>query len=193
MNWFKQHLNWALLLALPCFLLLSLIGCQTTAPLTGVEVYNNTEYGFSVSYPLDWEVLEDVYPSGMGKTITFFKEGAAAVYIYAWEPSESTLFVSLDDFYDRGVISGWQDHEGFKILEEHNTLVDQLPAREVTFVYKTTDLVWKYAVIAFLDTRDEKAITDSNAFKIIYDMPVAMFDNHYGDFRLIADTFTFTG
>lgn len=168
----------------------------STAPTlhqTSVETYSNARFGFSVNYPERWKVSEDDYPSGLGTTITFFKEGAAGVSILAWEPSQSPSFdfYSFDDFYERGVISSWQDHEGFKILEESDTLIDKLPARDVTFTYKSTDFVFKHAIVAFLDTSNDTTFSDSNAFKITYDMPVDMFEAYYPDFRLIVDSFKF--
>lgn len=199
----KKVIMWNLTVFL---IIMLMIGCQVTAPQTSVETYSNTRFGFSVNYPEGWKVSEDDYPSGLGTTITFSKEGAAGVSILAWEPSGDPLFdfYSLDDFYDRAVISGWQDHEGFEILEERDTLIDKLPAREVTFTYKTTDFVWKSTIVAFLDTRHTSPL-NSNAFKIIYDAPIdlpddvkalyeesIMYNDHYHEFRLIADTFKFT-
>jgi len=160
---------------------------------TSVETYSNARFGFSVNYPEGWKVSEDDYPSGLGTTITFSKEGAAGVSILAWGPSRSPSFgfYSFDDFYERGVISSWQDHEGFEILEQSDTLIDKLPARDVTFTYKSTDFVFKHTIVAFLDTRNDTAFSDSNAFKITYDMPIDTFEVYYPDFRLIVDSFKF--
>lgn len=187
----KKVVTWTLTLFL---IIMLMIGCQVSVPQTSVETYSNTRFGFCVNYPEGWKVSENDYTSGLGTTITFFKERAAGVSILAWEPSGNPLFdfYSLHDFYDRGVISSWQDHEGFKILEERDTLIDKLPAREVTFTYKTTAFVFKHTIVAFLDTRHDTAFLDSNAFKITYDIPIDMFDDYYQDFRLIADTFEFT-
>jgi hypothetical protein len=180
------------------------IGCQQETIQTSAissETYSNTRFGFSVSYPNGWKVSED--DAQYGVTIDFFKEGAAGVSILAWEPAENP-FSSLEDFYYRGAIAAWQDHEVFEILEEYDTVIDKSPAKEVTFTYKTTDFIWKHTIVAFLDTR-QTSPPNSNAFKIIYDMPLELpediqalyetsitYDNYYQDFRLIVDTFKFT-
>ena len=185
-------------------------GCQQETTQTSAipsETYSNAEYGFSVNYPDGWKVAEDDYPSGLGATINFSKEGAAQVSIMVWTAPESPAlgpqFYSLEDFYERGVIAAWEDHEGFEILNERNTAVDKLPAKEVTFTYKTTEFDFKHTIVAFLDTR-QKSPPNSNAFKILYDMPIDMpenikalykssitYDAYYRDFRLIVDTFKF--
>lgn len=184
----KKAIMWALTI----FVIMLITGCQVTAPQTSVETYSNTRFGFSINYPDGWKVSED--DELYGTTINFFKEGAAGVSILAWEPSGNPLFdfYSLEDFYERGVIGNWRDHEGFELLEEHDTVIDKLPAKEFTFTYKTTDFVFKESILALLDTRHNKAISDSNAIKIIYDMPIDMYDDYHQDFRLIVDTFKFT-
>jgi len=193
-----------------------IIGCQqqeTAEPLTILpsksETYTNAEYGFSLNYPLGWEVTEE---SEAHDTTIRFSTDTAAVSILVWKPSGDPLyaFYSLDDFYDRGVIAGWEDHEGFELLEERNIEIDELPAKEVTFIWKIPDpdVVYKDTIVAFLDTRYGVAFPDSNAIKITYVMPIdipddikahfealydspIMYDDYYHDFRLIVDTFEF--
>lgn len=161
------------------------IGCQqeTAQPLDipiESKTYNNTEYGFSLSYPRDWEIHE--FDEKGIYTVSFEKEPRAVIQIWVFYASVYTLSVpTLDNFYKEAV-SIWGDtFEEFRILEEHNITVDGLPARSITITFMFEGILWEQTVIIFLE---------KIPYSITY-TPMGAYDNYFGHFNLIVDTFKF--
>lgn len=188
-------------LILAILIIMLATGCQVGTLQTNVNTYSNTNFGFSVNYPEGWKVSEDDYEEALGTAIRFYEEGKGEIDLMALMPfttSENPFmkemaFQSHEDFYDRAVISAWITHEGIKSLEVRDLSIEGLPAKEFIVTYQSTDedgTIWKRDIVAFLDTRQGKAIPDCNAFRIIYGMPTDIFDNSC--FKLIVDTFKFT-
>lgn len=174
------------ILLLMILLGISVVGCQQetaqelTTPIES-RLYNNAEYGFSLSYPEDWEVRE--FSEKGIYTVSFEKEPEAVVEIWVFYAPVYTLSVStLDGFY-KDTVQIWGDtYEKFRILEEHNTTIDGLPARSITITFMFEGISWEQTVIIFLE---------KFPYRITY-TPMGPYESYYDHFNLIVDTFKFS-
>jgi hypothetical protein len=192
-----KHLRKALIIISLFYVLLALIlggcGSKSTSTLqTNVQTYSNTKFGFFLNYPDGWRVEEDVFPA-LGYVISFEKYGEVGVTIAVSEPTAESSYSSSEDFYNRKVMVYLAYKESFEIIEQSDTVIDGLPARQATFTYEIpTDQVLKHSVVAFLDTRHNTPFPDSNSFMITFEMPIDTYESYYQDFRIIVDSFKFT-
>lgn len=168
---------------------------RATVPQTSVETYINTRFGFSVEYPVDWVVSEDVYPEHRGITVAFSAGDypLTDMHLYLWTANDTSYFDSLEDFYYRGVIATWLDAEGFEILSEQRTSVQKLPAKEIIFNHGGDNMgdVCRSAIVAFMDTRFTNP-EGSNAIKLVYHAPLDDYELTFPVFEEIVDSFEFT-
>lgn len=173
------------ILLLMILLGISVVGCQqeTTQSFTTIKskTYNNTEYGFSLNYPSDWEVRES---DGKGiYTVSFEKEPEAVVQVWVFHAPVYRSSISTLDIFCEDAVDIWENsYEEFGILEEHNTTVDGLPARSITIAFIYEDISWEQTHIFFL-----KEIP----YRIIY-TPMGSYDSYSDHFNLIVDTFKFS-
>lgn len=172
------------ILLLMILLGISVVGCQqeTTQSLTTIKskTYNNTEYGFSLSYPEDWKIHEadekGIY------TVSFEKEPEAVVQIWVFYASVYPPLLSTLDNFCKEALHVWENYEEFRILEEHNITIDGLPARSITITFIFEDILWEQTAIIFLE---------KFPYKITY-TPMGPYENYYDHFNLIVDTFKFS-
>jgi len=159
---------------------LLVVGCQQGTTQIENKVYTNTEYGFQLNYPSDWMVHESDDKGIL--TISFEKRPEAFVQVWAYHDSVYWPSPPTVDAFCEEIVSVWKDvREDVRILEEHNTTIDGLPAKEITFDFIYQGVSGKQTSIIFLG---------EIPYEICY-IPVAAYDKHSDDFRLIANSFKF--
>ena len=162
---------------------LLVVGCQQGTTQIENKAYTNTEYGFQLNYPSDWRVGES--DDGKAYIVSFEKESEGVVQVWVFYSSLYWPLYStgLDTFYEESVNAYKDVREEFRILEERDTTIGGLPAKEITFAFTYQGYPRKQTSIVFLGAVPVP-------YEIVY-TPVASNDKHSDDFRLIANSFKF--
>ncbi|MBA7585707.1 MAG: hypothetical protein GH159_00870 [Dehalococcoidia bacterium] len=178
-----------ILYAVILLVLLPVAGCQQQSPsLPDIEslTYTNSEYGFSVEYPKDWDILEDY----MGRVVVFI--GPSVL--------EETYYININISIEQ--LSEEMTLEDYGITVESNTQM-ALPDYNKVDEYSTT-IGGQPATVSTLTAtvelegteytlKDSCAIfiEDSVGYIITYDVPQEFHDQYADCFELVIGTFEF--
>ena len=166
----------------------SVVGCQQQSepppsPLAPETLaYTNSEYGFSLEYPKDWNVEE-----GSAGTVVLFAGPLVGEYEYMVNinivteelPSEMTVqdYARMAELQQK---KAWSDY--VKVKEYTSTIVG-LPAVVKTFIATPIDVPLKDIQVFF--------IKDKVAYIITYNAAIDSHDEYVEFFDLAISTFKF--
>jgi len=172
----------ALLLATAC----AVSPTPTPTPEPGTLTYSNSEHGFSVGYPKDWDVQEEF----MGTIVMFVGPveeetgGAINVNIGAAESAEFPE-VTLEEYVRLFKLRIAEAAENYEELDEYDAVVDDLAA--IVWTWKedlggnTLTLMVTMAVF----------VKENVAYKVAYLSTSESHDDYLDRFELVLSTFKF--
>ena len=156
----------------------------TPPPQMETLTYTDSEHGFSVEYPEDW----DVKAGFLATIVTFvgpFEEetgGAININIGATKPAEFPE-MKLEEYVRSVKLQVEADAENYKELDEYNTVVDDLVAIVWTWqedFARTTLMV----TMAFF-------VKEDFVYAISYGATPELYDEYLDCFELVLSTFKF--
>lgn len=148
------------------------------------QTYTNSEFGFSVDYPADWGVREDL----VGLVVVFggpsVLEGIYDVNINV-NAERLDHEITLKDYVTASDLRARKTIPNYNKVQEYAATIDGLPA--IVFVAtfalkcneKKVDLKNKYAIF----------IKDKVAYTITYDTPAECHDEYADCFDLVINSF----
>ena len=176
-------------------LVVPMAGCQQEPPpsepppsLPTIEglTYTNSEQGFSVEFPEDWDVMEDY----MGMVVAFMGplvlEGAYYININV-RVEQLPEKMTFEDFVKSGELADKRTIPNYKKIEEYSTTIAGLPANMHTITgtvkLDEKDLLLKDGVARF--------VKDEVGYVITYDTPEEFHDEYADCFELVISSFKF--
>lgn len=146
--------------------------------------YTNSEYGFSVDYPADWEVREDLDGIAVVFAGPSVLEGIYDININV-TPERLLKEMTLKDYVKASDLKASRTIPDYKKERAYATKISGLPA--VVFVAtlavksneKKVSLKNKYAIV----------IKDKVAYTITYDTPAECHDEYADCFDLVISSF----
>ena len=178
-----------ILYAVILLVLLPVAGCQQqSSSLPDIEslTYTNSEYGFSVEYPKDWDVMEDY----MGTAVAFMGPLVLedTYYININVFTEQLLEdMTLEDYVKLSDLSAKRTIPNYNKQQEYSTTIGGLPATILvatqTFELDGEDIALKEKYAIF--------IKDEIGYTITYDVPAEFHDEYLDSFDLAINSFKF--
>jgi len=162
---------------------------QTPKPTIGSLIYTNSEHGFSVEYPTDWNLEENLTEQEKftGIVIKFLGplpaeyDNRAVIIIEADKlPSEFTAEEYAEVVEIRILKKNLPDYVN---LEEQTTVIGGVPSLMRTFTATMQDAPHKDIQAYFTKENVGYAIT--------YDVTIDSHDKYVGCFELVTSTFKF--
>ena len=149
--------------------------------------YTNSEYGFSVEYPKDWDVYEDIL-----ETVCFFVGSLVVgdkinlyVTVAAYELPDQKM--TLEDTVNAFVWELKKNLQGYRQEREYNTTINGVPATVLIFThisdYGGKDVMWK--------ENNAVLVKDKLYYLVIYSVPAEFYDEYLYAFELAIGTFKF--
>ncbi len=149
--------------------------------------YTNSEYGFSVEHPKDWDVLEDY----MGTVVAFMGplvlEGTFYININVWVEQIIHKDMTLKDYVKVSVLNAKKNLPNYHKAQEYNTTISGLPAT-VLVVTWTGELDGEDVA---LKNKKAMLLKDEVAYTITYVVPAEFHDEYADCFDLAISTFNF--
>ena len=154
------------------------------------ETYTNLEYGFSLKYPADWELMENF----MGLTVILggpqVMEGSFMVNISVVReeiPENLAKKMTLEDYVKASELNAKKTFTEYNKVDEYNTTLAGVPATVIT-----CNIVLEIEGITY-SLKDSFAIfiKDGVGYTISYDVPAEFHDDYIDCFGLIVNSFTF--
>lgn len=146
--------------------------------------YTNSEFGFSVDYPADWGIREDL----IGLVVVFggpsVLEGIYDVNINV-NTERLPQKVTLKDYVKASDLRAKKTIPNYKKVQEYSATINGLPAIVLVATLalkcngKKVDLKNKYAMF----------VKDNVAYTITYDAPVKCHDEYADCFDLVISSF----
>ena len=170
----------------------SVIGCQQEAespplkPATEYLTYTNAEYGFSIDYPEDWDVMEDYMGTAvafMGPLVLEDSYYLNISVVVEQLPEEMTL----KDYVKALDLNLKRTTPDYNKVEEYSTTISGLPA---TVLVATATTALDGEDIALRDTL-AMFIKDEVAYTITYNAPEEFHDEYAEYFDLVISSFKF--
>ncbi len=178
-----------ILYAVILLVLLPVAGCQQQSPsLPDIEslTYTNSEYGFSLEYPKDWDVMEDFMGMEVFLAGPLVLEGAYCINVsVAVEqlPEEMTL----EDYGITVESNTKMALPDYNKVDEYSTTIGGQPATVSTLTatveLEGTEYTLKDSCAIFIE--------DSVGYIITYDVPQEFHDQYADCFELVIGTFEF--
>jgi serine/threonine-protein kinase len=122
-------------------------------------IYENSTYGFSMSYPAGW-IVKEAEPNSMGMVVGFLAPGGdinnPTNYITVQiENLPSSQKIALDE-YTSAVISNLESsYKDFKLLTTKNLTLGNLPGKEL--LYTIDNVGTPYEILLQYTIKDNKA------------------------------------
>jgi len=155
-------------------------------PTPETLTYTNSEYGFSMEYPEDWDILEDY----MG-TVVFLGGPAVLEGTYMINISvaaqELPTKMTLEDFVRGGELIDKETIPNYNKEEEYNTTIGGLP----TSVQTITGTVELDGEDLLLRGKAARFVKDKFGYIITYDVPTEFHDQYLDYFELVISSFKF--
>lgn len=159
---------------------------EPTPSLPSVEsnVYSNSEYGFSLEYPEDWDVLEDYMGMVFMICGPLVDEYIVNVNLSTEQLDET---VTLKDYARMVELTTKRQSLNYEKLDEYSTTIGGQPAI-VLVMTCTMEIEGKEYTL-----KDSGAvlIKDNIAYIITYDVPAELHDEYSNCFELMIDSFEF--
>jgi len=154
-------------------------------PPKETDTYINSEYGFSIDYYKDWDVIEDY----MVLTVMFAGPALPDLYIVNVNIEITQLgpSVTLDDYVGMFILSVKRRIQDFAKVEEYDTTIGGVPAT-VLLITGTLEVAGREFRL-----RDKVAllVEDGVGYIITYDVTSQFHDEHLDAFELAINSFTF--
>ncbi len=156
------------------------------SPTPETLTYTNSEYGFSVEYPKDWDVLEDFMESVVFLAGPQVLEGAFMVNInLATEQLPKDM--THNDFAKMVELNTKRQVTDYNKVDEYSTEIGGQPAIvftcTCTFEFEEKEYVLKDVCAVF--------IKDNIGYIITYDVPAESHDDYLDCFDLMINSFKF--
>lgn len=154
----------------------------TSQPAIASNTYTNSENGFTVEYPADWDLEE-----GISGTIVFFagpaigKTGGMININIVNENLPESPKVTLEDYNKLGELQVKKSVENYQKLEEHNSTVSGFPAILRTYSFDMQGLNIKGTQAIFLK--------DNVAYGITFTATPDTYADYAGCFDLVMNSF----
>tara|TARA_B100001971_G_C17790061_1_gene334063 strand:- start:18 stop:479 length:462 start_codon:yes stop_codon:yes gene_type:complete len=146
--------------------------------------YTNSEYSFSVNYPVDWNVKEDLV-----ELVVIFGGPSVLEGIYDVNINVNAerlhQEIALEDFVTASDLKARRTIPNYSTVQAYNTTIGGLPAIVLVATLsvkcngKKVDLKNKYAIV----------IKDKVAYTITYDAPAECHDEYADCFDLVISSF----
>lgn len=153
---------------------------STATPVAGFLTYNDVVNGFSVSYPEDWDLIEDL------AVVAVLFAGPILEDDYMVNVSitvEEIFTFSASDYARMSALRMQREYEDFKKVQEYETTVDG---------YDAIVMVIDATVFGF-ELRDKIAfvVKDEIGYSILYDISRDYHDQYVYVFDELIQTFKF--
>ena len=174
----------ALLLVAACAPPLTPTPTPTPPPQMETLTYTDSEHGFSVEYPKDW----DVQAGFMGTIVIFVGPveeetgGAININIGATTPAESPE-VTLEEYARLFQLGVEEDAKDYEKVDEYDAVVDDLPAIVCTW---KEDLAGTTLTVTMAFFMKEDVV-----YGISYGATSEVYGDYLNCFELVLDSFNF--
>ena len=170
----------------------SLVGCaekeDLSTPLCGkiTQTYSNSEYGFSMEYPADWDIMEDYrgyVVAFMGPYIPEYEYTVNINLEIVQLPAEMTL-----EYFQQVIeLANESKTRNYNKISEYDTIIGAQLAKVFTI---TAEMDFDIESVALKDI-GAIFIKDYFGYLITYDVPSKMHEDYRNCFELIIDSFKF--
>ncbi len=148
--------------------------------------YTNSEFGFSVKHPKDWDVLEEYVGTAVFFGVPMVLEGTYMVNISVIV-TQLPQKMTFEDFVRGGELADKKNMLNYNKVEEYDTTMGGVSANlqtiSGTVKLAGEDLLLKDGVA--------RLVKDKAGYVITYDVPEEFHDQYADCFQLVISTFKF--
>ncbi len=150
------------------------------------QTYSNSEYGFSLEYPEDWDIVEDV-----AGYVVVFTGPSLQEYIFTvninLKVEQFLEEVTIKDFLQMVELANESKTKDYTKVSEYDTIISGQSAKVVTLtaIMRFDEEAFKSKAVSAI------FIKDNVGYIITYDVPVQMHEEYKDCFELVIDSFEF--